>query len=123
MVVIGATGIAPTKAHALPDKLKVEAAAATAELCRELVKAIVNGGVGIASTKALAPLAQHNAPATAIKYAHQAANGKTLEQMQTVMQKTCNAAIPYATLLQMSMIPQKRQQKTLALTLWTTIAT
>ena len=57
------------------------------------------------------------------KPAVQAANGKTPEQMLTMMQKTCNAVIPYATIHQMFMIQQKLQLKMPAQMAWTMIAT
>jgi hypothetical protein len=60
---------------------------------------------------------------TGIKPALQAANGKTAEQMPTMMQKTCNAEILYATNPQMFMIQQGQQQKIHAQIPLTTTAT
>jgi len=93
-----------------------------AGLSSNTATAVIGQGSTNASTKVPARLAQLNAPATAIKYALQAANGRIAEQMQTMMPKTCNAAILYVTLPPMSMTQPKQQQKMHAQTLWTMIA-
>ncbi len=122
MAVTGAIGIALVEAPARQAKPIMMEHVETAVIISKYAKATANGAAIIASTKGLAALAKLNAPMTGIKPALLAANGKTPEQTQTMMPRTCNAGTLYATNHQISTIPQKQPLKTYALTPWTTTA-
>lgn len=81
------------------------------ELNNNTAMAVTGQALINASTKAPAHQDKHNAPAQDTKPAIADANGKTLEQMQTMMPKTLNAVIPSAIIVLMSMMTQEHLQR------------